>query len=507
MKLRPYQEDIVKKVHKEIEDNGKEKLIYSPTGSGKSIIIAKLVQDFVNQDLTVCILVNISKLIPQLIELFTNLNIEHNVYKAGMDKHIGSKVSVAMQQTLYARSHIDLKCDVLIIDERHISFDTKSMNDVIDRLQPKQIIGFSATPIDADGFFIDGVDIIQGLTIKELTEQGYLTRIRTFVAGFSEKLDFSEVNVKAGDYNEVQLSKIINTDEYNQSVFESWNTLAKERKTIVFCTGIEHAEAMNQVYMSNGIKSGLVHSKIGSKINDDTFKQFSDDELQVLCSIGMISTGWDEPSVSCVVNCNPTMSKRKYLQQVGRGCRLHHTKTDTLLLDFAKNTTTHGLYDEPIQEHSDRTNKNIARSHDNISGIDLLVPDKESVVELNTRLQIKMMIEEVKDRKRKGNLKDLIELFESSQDMSELCELIVLIDTLYSGRENGLQLPRWISDKWERKLNQYPEHRSRFTKAFKTRAKAIVQSGKTTQPKKIASLFYFIDFLIDNANNESDRWF
>jgi hypothetical protein len=91
--------------------------------------------------------------------------------------------------------------------------------------------------------------------------------------------------------------------------------------------------------------------------------------------------------------------------------------------------------------------------------------------------------------------------------MSELCELIVLIDTLYSGRENGVQLPRWISDKWESKLNQYPEHRSRFTKAFKTRAKAIVQSGKTTNPKKIASLFYFIDFLIENANNDSYRWF
>jgi superfamily II DNA or RNA helicase len=507
MRLRPYQEDIVEKVHKEIEKNNIEKMIYSPTGSGKSVIIAKLVQDFVNQNKTVSVLVNISKLIPQLSDLFTSLKIEHNVYKAGMDKHVGSKVNIVMQQTLYARSHIDLKSDILIIDERHISFDTKSMNDVIDRINPYQIIGFSATPIDADGFFIEGVDIIQGLTIKELTIQGYLTKIRTFVAGFSEKLDFSDVDVKAGDYNEVQLSKIINTDEYNKSVFETWNELAKDRKTIVFCTGIDHAEAMNQLYNSNGIKSGVVHSRIGSKINNSTFEQFSNNELQVLCSIGMISTGWDEPSVSCVVSCNPTMSKRKYLQQVGRGCRLHHTKTDTLLLDFAKNTTTHGLYDEPIRQHSDRTNRNIVRSHDNISGIDLLVPSKESIVELESRIQIEAMVEEVKERKRMGNLKDLIDLFESSQNIHELCELIVRIDTLYSNRENKLHLPRWISEKWDSKLDKFPEHKSRFIKAFKTRAKSIVTSGRTSNPKKIASLYYFIDFLVESTQNESNKWF
>jgi type I site-specific restriction endonuclease len=201
------------------------------------------------------------------------------------------------------------------------------------------------------------------------------------------------------------------------------------------------------------------------------------------------------------------MSKRKYLQQVGRGCRLHHTKTDTLLLDFAKNTTTHGLYDEPIRQHSDRTNRNIVRSHDNISGIDLLVPSKESIVELESRIQIEAMVEEVKERKRMGNLKDLIDLFESSQNIHELCELIVRIDTLYSNRENKLHLPRWISEKWDSNLDKFPEHKNRFIKAFKTRAKSIVTSGRTSNPKKIASLYYFIDFLVESVQNESHKWF
>jgi hypothetical protein len=178
-----------------------------------------------------------------------------------------------------------------------------------------------------------------------------------------------------------------------------------------------------------------------------------------------------------------------------------------LLLDFAKNTSTHGLYDEPIQKYASKTNRNAPRLNDNISGIDLLVPEKKSIVELPSRHKIEMMIEEIKTRKRTGSIKDLAELFESSYDIGELCDLIVKIDTLYNNRENGLGLADWIAEKWRVKLAQYPDKRNRFIKAFKTRAKAIVKSARTNAPKKVASLYYFIDFLIEDTFNKDGRWF
>ena len=43
--------------------------------------------------------------------------------------------------------------------------------------------------------------------------------------------------------------------------------------------------------------------------------------LQVVCSVGVVSYGWDEPIVSCAILARPTMSLALYLQQVGRVLR------------------------------------------------------------------------------------------------------------------------------------------------------------------------------------------
>ena len=511
LKLREYQKKAVSDVHNWVQNNTEPCCLFSAGGTGKSIMIAKVVQDLVSQDKHVCVMVNISKLIPQLSKLFDKLKITHNVIKAGhkRDWDDDAMVHIVMQQTLYARKEVKPKCDVLIIDEYHISFDTPSMNEVVERLEPRNIVGYSATPIDAKGEPLDGVELIEAIQVKEATEQGFLTPVRTFVAGFSERMDFDDADDNRGDYNEVKLAKIVNTESYNKNVFESWYNLAKERKTIVFCTGVQHAEDMNILFNINGVKSLAVHSQKSQKENDASFLAFEKDEVQVLCSIGMISTGWDEPSVSCGISCRPTKSKRLYLQQAYRVDRLFAGKKDSLWLDFAKNTSEHGLYDEGLFEYVRENNVDGTRSHEKIEGISLLVPEEKDLVELESRVKINLMVEEVKSHKKKGgSLKDLIELFEVSQDIYEMSELLVQIDLLFNGRKNKPDTAMWIANKWHGYLYQYPEYRSRWLKAFKTRAKTLVQSGRTNNPKKINSIHFFIEWLFDNREPQNNNfWF
>ena len=504
MILRKYQVQAVEMVHEHISKSNDRCCLLSAGGTGKSVMMANVVQDLVSQDKHVCVMVNISKLIGQLSSLFDNLGISHNVIKSGhkRDWNDDAMVHIVMQQTLYSRKEVIPKCDVLIIDEYHISFETPSMNEVIERLEPKNIIGYSATPIDNNGEVLKDVKVLEAIQVKEATEQGYLTPVRTFVAGFSEKMDFSEVDVKAGDYNEVQLSKIVNTETYNKSVVHHWLELARERKTLVFCTGVDHAEALAKEFEPY-IKVATVHSKKSQKENDAIFEKFKNDEIQMLCSIGMVSTGFDEPSISCVVSCRPTKSKRLYLQQVYRADRLFQGKNDSLLLDFSKNTSQFGFYDEDVIRNSRKTNGNDTRTHENISGIDLLVPKEKDVVELLSREDTETLIMQVKEAKRRGNLKDLIELYESSQSFKEIIELGLLIDEQMNGNVHSDDFKWWIINKLRRDSTKSTMSPERMYKAVRTRLKNIIKDGK-----KVGSIGYFVEFLNKaEEENQGKKWF
>ena len=70
--------------------------------------------------------------------------------------------------------------------------------------------------------------------------------------------------------------------------------------------------------------------------------------LRVLCSVGVVSEGYDEPSISAVVLLRPTASKGLYVQQVGRGLRGYPAKADCLVLDFVQATVRHGPVTQPI---------------------------------------------------------------------------------------------------------------------------------------------------------------
>jgi hypothetical protein len=61
---------------------------------------------------------------------------------------------------------------------------------------------------------------------------------------------------------------------------------------------------------------------------------FRDGTLSAITNVGVLTEGFDEPSVSCVAMARPTRSESLYAQCVGRGTRLFEGKEDCLVLDF-----------------------------------------------------------------------------------------------------------------------------------------------------------------------------
>ena len=72
-------------------------------------------------------------------------------------------------------------------------------------------------------------------------------------------------------------------------------------------------------------------------------------DTALLCSVSLLSEGFDEPSVDAVLLARPTLSKALYLQQVGRGLRSCPAtgKLDCVVLDMACNTLQHGCVTGP----------------------------------------------------------------------------------------------------------------------------------------------------------------
>jgi hypothetical protein len=75
-------------------------------------------------------------------------------------------------------------------------------------------------------------------------------------------------------------------------------------------------------------------------------------ETQVVANCAVLTEGFDEPSIDCIITARPTSSRTLYRQMIGRGTRTWPTKRDCLVLDLVGNTrhglvTVAGLFDLP----------------------------------------------------------------------------------------------------------------------------------------------------------------
>ena len=66
-------------------------------------------------------------------------------------------------------------------------------------------------------------------------------------------------------------------------------------------------------------------------------------KIKVLSNCQILSEGWDQPKVSCVILARPTRSYGLYIQQIGRTLRPSPNKKDTLIIDHAGAVDEHGF--------------------------------------------------------------------------------------------------------------------------------------------------------------------
>lgn len=359
MKLRPYQSETIEAINHYLASEKGNPCAVLPTGAGKSLVIAELIKGWKGKyaPLKVCILAHRSELVQQNSDELSGIS-EYKIglYSAKLKRRDYEDILFASIDSIYKKWN-EFNFDVLIIDEAHripVKGEGKYLKFIegCKKINPKlRVVGLTATPyrlgsgpICHEEFILNKV--VYEANVGDLIRDGYLCPIRSKVTA---ELDLSSIKKTASDYNQKQLEQFMNVeDDVRDSVNDMLEILIKEKRKsiIIFCTGINHANTVSRMIEAAGYRAPVITGKTKDDDRARLIGEFKDRKYQILVSVNVFLEGFNVKHIDCVVMMRPTKSKALWIQAVGRGLRLHDSKTDCLVLDYGNNIMEHGPIDQ-----------------------------------------------------------------------------------------------------------------------------------------------------------------
>lgn len=344
MNLRPYQIESKKRIYELYRNGVNNVLLQLPTGAGKTILFSSIIKDGFENDRRTLVLAHRGELINQAADkLYKGYGINSGIIKSKVEKNYDRNVQVASVNTLINRLDEVGTFNLIIIDEAHHTQEGNSYGTIIKSLRDNnpnmKILGVTATPIRSSGGGFEGVfdELIIGISINELIEQGYLTPPKYYVA----PVDLSDIKITAGDYNNKDLQEKYIARVPPISLVNNYIKVANGLKTIGFAANVEHSKDIVDCYNQFGIPAIHVDGTTPSDQRDNAIKLFQKGEIQVLYNVGVFDEGFDLPAIEAVQLARPSKSLIKYMQMVGRALRPANGKSHALVLDHAGLVTEH----------------------------------------------------------------------------------------------------------------------------------------------------------------------
>jgi superfamily II DNA or RNA helicase len=332
MKPRPYQSECIAAVEHGWAEAAKQ-LIVLATGGGKTCIFSFLAEREHLAGRKTLILSHREELVDQAIaklKAFTGISAGRE--KAESWASLSDSVVVASVQSIARRldrwppNHFGL----VVADEAHHAI-APSWQVVLRHFDSHaNVLGVTATPDRGDarnlGSYFQRIAFEMGLF--DLIDDGYLSPIA--VKSIPLKIDLSGVSVNGGDFDDADLGDAL--DPYLPSVARAIQEHASFQRTLVFLplrkTSRRFVEICNDIGMT------AAHIDGDSENRKEILERFARWDFDVLSNAMLLTEGFDDPGIDCIVCLRPTKSRSLYSQIVGRGTRVSEGKERLLLLDF-----------------------------------------------------------------------------------------------------------------------------------------------------------------------------
>ena len=341
-------------------DNG---LIVLPTGAGKSLVIADIVDRL---DGDVLILQPSKEILEQNYSKLCSYGyMLCSIYSASCGEKVISRATFATIGSIYKRVDEFRHFRYVIIDEAHTVEPAGGMYADFLKAIGAQCIGLTATPYRL--YQVGDGQGGSGCILRFLTRQRprffstllHVTQISELVgSGYLAKLDYYNVptidmsNLKVNSTGQGYTDSSLRA-EYARSNFGNklsavvWRLLhnaAIPRKGIlVFTQFIDEAEELVAGFPGiSAVVTGETPKRERAKILED----FKAGRLKVVANVGTLTTGFDYPELDTVVVARATRSLSLWYQIVGRALRPHPDKTSAWIVDLCDTYQRFGRVDE-----------------------------------------------------------------------------------------------------------------------------------------------------------------
>ncbi|RJG46528.1 DEAD/DEAH box helicase family protein [Mesorhizobium sp. DCY119] len=371
--LRYYQRDAIDALYTYWREGGGNGLIVLPTGSGKALVIAKIIEELLADypDMRIVNVTHDSRLVAQNFKEFIGISpfAPAGIYSAGLNRRDArAQVLFGGIQSIWNKVDQLGDIDLILIDEAHgISRNANTQYGKFFRAvkaanPDSRIAGTTATDyrmdsgrltddLDSDGEVDDDGnplrmkmfdDVVYEIGLTELIEKGYLTRLTSQKT--TAKIDLKGVGTRGGEYIPGQLSEAAERIIVD-AVAEDMVLSEGRRAALFYATSKENAVRIRDEIRSHGRTCESLTSDNAHE-TDRIFEDFKAGKLWSIVSVGMLTTGTNFPFVDFISLILSTKSPGKLVQILGRGTRNCDGKDDCLIADHGKNLAYHGPIDQ-----------------------------------------------------------------------------------------------------------------------------------------------------------------
>lgn len=356
LELRDYQERALANIDTAERQGVRRPLVVHPTGTGKTVTFGAAVDRRRNKGRSL-IMVHRDELASQTIEKmgWQAPELSTGLVKAESNE-VGADVVVASVQTGHRDNRL---AELLASQDRYGAFGTIIVDEAHHAPAPtwtKMLtglgafnpygplsIGFTATPERDNGKTL-GVweKVVDFMSIREAIYKNYLVPILPAVV-VETRMDMTQVRKTGGDYSDGDLGRELEESGAITQMADAVVEHARERKGVAFLPTVRTSELLAEALRARGIRAEHVDGTTETTERKAILRRLKTGETQWVTNCAVLTEGFDEPSLECVMVGRPTKFHGLYVQMVGRGMRLHPGKKDLLVIDIVGASQRHEL--------------------------------------------------------------------------------------------------------------------------------------------------------------------
>ena len=375
MRAKDYQQEILEKLDVERNVHGHYRnLVVAATGTGKTVIAAFDFKRYreAHPDSHFLFIAHRQEILMQAMHTFRIVLDDPNFGSVwdGNNEPISYQHVFASKDTL--RNRIDnLQLtedyyDYMVVDEVH-HIVAPTYVKLMTFFKPQILLGLTATPERTNEqeditVFFDG-HISAEIRLPAALNAGLLVPFHYY--GIPDNVDLSEVKWSGHGYDVAELSHIYTQNDFRTGLILKkmqeyiGNSRLHKVRALCFCVDKEHAKFMNAKFTLAGLKTAVLTSDDNDHHRRLVKRQLQTGAVNYLFVVDLFNEGVDIPEIDTVLFLRPTESATVFLQQFGRGLRLHKDKDHLTVLDFVGHSRAEFSYKERFESLIGRHSRSI----------------------------------------------------------------------------------------------------------------------------------------------------